>query len=604
MFVAYCLILAVFVYVTPALAFFPRLILDPRLFAITPIISALIIYCLVTILLLCDSYTHLTVIASALVFAVVAGERVRQCASSGRRHFWSKRSYQLYFFHALVLLPFFFKLVTHGFDRGDEIYSWNFWAMQHALSLPIDSSHTGAPYPQLLPKLLSYCYLLLGNFELQLPIKGLLIFFPYMMLNGIGSLCRLSNNDRLAAYGLSLIFVLFICGLSKFFDDAYADPLMTASMALSVVCFLQYYRALKQNTKGQAAITYYGFAVLTAIAGFLSKQPGLLWVAVLTLLTMFSLFEYRKNTTGAVIIKIISLVALMGISVVIWLRTEGHQFEHNAGVIGLSMGNRNLVEQLLMSGYRYLIQMPQLLLLFGLAFYAASLTPILKRLMWLYCLPGVILWLLFGAYQLRLGQQYIVIAWLVLVASQFSLPKTLLSFFHRAHKLHLVAVPPSIKSARLISIIMIATSVSVSAYLWIEFRYVEQPGISMYAGRRIALTRYFGADSQWIYDNLFLNHNTTLWVPSRYLYGLFYPSTNLVSPDYQRYKPYDQSALIAELKQTQPDYVFEISQAVIDGPAASELTRLIATHPQAFEKVADAPNRFNFVTYRIHTDKL
>lgn len=63
--------------------------------------------------------------------------------------------------------------------------------------------------------------------------------------------------------------------------------------------------------------------------------------------------------------------------------------------------------------------------------------------------------------------------------------------------------------------------------------------------------------------------------------------------------PYDASALVDELVRKSPDYVFTVSEAVIDGPASDLLAKVIESCPQAFKHISGPHNRFSFNTYQI-----
>ncbi|MCS5709227.1 hypothetical protein CC99x_009950 [Candidatus Berkiella cookevillensis] len=604
MFVVYCLILAICVYFAPALALFPKLALHPRLFVLTPMISALIVYLLVSFFLILGFYEQSTVIMASVILCSIAVFRVRRNFQTVQ-HYWSKSACKLYFFHAVVLLPFFIKLATHGFDRGDEIYSWNFWAIQHYLSIPIDISHTGAPYPQLLPKLLSYCYQLLGDLSLQLPVKSLLILFPFMMLNAIGLLLKSYRTPNIILYSAGLVFLLFVCNLSQFFDDGYADPLMTSGVILSVICYWRYHhwcQRINRISKGykseKIALSYLLFAVLAAIAAFLSKQPGLQWVAILSVFIVHGLL-FSKPRTAYFKCALMGLLVLLLGAAWLWLSTEGHNFEENKGVIWLSKGNRNLFSQLASSAYTYLIAQPTLLVLFVLAYLSCKQHSLLKVIYGLFLVPGILLWFIFGAYQLRLGQHLMVLAWFVIVASQFK------AFYFFNFEYHLASLSTKIMQyRRQVTLCLVMISVSISALLWYKVCYIEQKGVSLYDGDRIRLSRYFGQDADWIYQNIYKNQSVLLWVPSRYIYGLFYPHTKLATPNYRLNIQYDMQALLDELEEKQPDYVIDVDDAIMDGPAVTYLRTAIAQCPTCFEVVAKAPNRYHFITYRVHHERL
>lgn len=610
-FLVYCLILTVGVYLAPALAVFPRLTTHPRLFALTPILSTLFIYLMVTVLIACNLYQRDIVIGISILLTMIASYRFKQQKQSLNKQYWSLASKRYYFLHALLLLPFFIKLATHGFERGDEIYSWNFWAIQHYLSIPIDFSHTGAAYPQLLPKCLSYCYKILGNIELQLPIKGLLILFPYAMLNAMASLLSFNHRRMIIFYTFSLVFILFGCHIARFFDNGYADPLMTSSLIVSVICYWQYYRWMKirQYWKKSlkrldfVSLSYLFFAYLTAMTAFLAKQPGLLWVVSLSVLTLYQTIIQSQKTRSSVFVPVF-LIGAISFSVYFWLRTEGYQFQNNGGVIGLSKADRDILEQLMFSFHRYLLLKPALLILFISALWLSRKDTLLFTLSLLFFIPGVLLWFIFGAYQLRLGQHLIAFAWFIVLASclRGKSVNTMVALERFkptwVNKVVILNYPKTLIS------LCFSVSVVVSFFLWYKACYIERQNVSLYQGGRVVLNRYFGTDSDWIYQNLYKNSDLLLWVPSRYLYGLFYPHTQLTMPDYQQYTHYDESALLDELLRKKPDYVFAASTAIVDGTASTMLVKLVEQYPAIFEVVAQAPNRFDFITYRFNHHKL
>jgi len=596
-------LLLVFVYLLPALAIFPRWALQPKLAALLPITSSGIIFLLVSILQALDIYQTNTIVVVSLLLACIVGIRVRQAVIK-YPNLWSLTYIKIYALHIFLLLPFFTKLSTHSFDRGDEIYSWNFWAVQHYLSLPIDFSHTGAAYPQLLPKLLSYCYQLLGDLQLQLPVKGLLILFSLSMLITIAcSVATLKNMRNLFFYILGSIFVLFICDLSLFFDDGYADPLMSCGLVLSIWALWHFYRWVQvcqrhaTSKNERRALFYLSLSIVLGSCAFLSKQPALLWVIVLCVLACYSLWQYKaaSNTfKSAVVINVMTLLAV----VVWWFLTEGATFHQNQGVIILSFEGRSIFAQLWHSIQTYLIKKPMLFILFILAYASCRNDIFFSKVWWLFFLPSLLLWFILGAYQLRLGQHLIALAWFMIVATQFSLLKKL--YNSKLNNLcHYVS-----HYQKVLTYAFMTVTISISALLWYKIAYIEQKNISFYQGGRLSLSRYFGLDSDWIYENIYQKPEVKLWVPSRYLYGLFYTRNQLFSPDYSSGTYYTEDTLVKDLSQSQPDYVFVVSEAIIDGPASGVLKQVVQKYPFAFEMVANSPNRFDFITYKLNLAEL
>jgi len=586
MYIIYCLVLLGFVYTLPALALFPHLICSPKMAFAIPVLSAFIIYVVSSLCITLGLFSTPVVTSIALCLGLIAVLRARKVITT-EAFTWTKQDVFLYVFHAAVLLPYFVKLGTHAFDRGDEIYSWNFWAIQHYLLEAIDFSHTGAPYPQLLPKLLAFCYHLLGNVDLQLPVKAMLIVFPWAMLTAVSMSIKQRFVGYFGAYLVLLAYVLGVVGLEQFFNDGYADPLMTAGLITSMVLFWH-----SQQIKDRPGESFYYayLAVLCGVACAHTKQPGLLWVMFsLPLLLWFSTPLNQEKTLWR------QLSALSVIGGLCWLIGEGQGFHHNDGVLWLSLADRDLMTQLFYSIDKYFIHKPFLFLLMVAALLAACSDKLLRKMVLLFALPSLVCWFLFGAYQLRLGQHLIAFAFFVLVASGYASPfkrfksKKWLRFliFCRQKQKHIL-------------IGSLGFSFSLSALLFMQWGWLDQPGVSLYEGGRHSLQRYFGKDAERVYTTIYSSPNSLLWVPSRYLYGLFYHHTQLTTPDYSRYRPYTQMALIEELQRKLPDFVFTVSQDIIDGDASRLLVQTIKACPRSFEIFSVADNKFSFVTYKVN----
>ena len=583
MYLIYFLSILIFVYGLPALACMPKLVYSPLTAFSIPIFSTLVIYIISTLLITVGLFQPNMVLLVTIGLASVAAIRLTLLLKS-KPLSWSLLDKKIYLFQAIILLPYLIKLGTHGFDRGDEIYSWNFWAIQHVFNESIDFSHTGAPYPQLLPKLLAYCYQLLRNIELQLPVKATLIVFPFALLTAMAMVFRQYMAKSALVYILILALVLWGIGLAQFFDDGYADPIMTSALIVSVALFW-----LSQHRLSAASPYFAGLAVLAAIVCAHAKQAGLLWTV--WALPLLLVFAYQREKDKRYLF--LGVFSLLG--AIIWLMTEGAMFHHNEGVLILSFEERGIVKQFLHSVNKYLIHQPLLLCLLVYAGWVSQKNKLLKPMFYFFLIPAWICWFLFGAYQLRLGQHLIAFAWFMVVASGCMLPN--LSKWAQ-FKTYCTVNQKAIFSG------LLGFSVMISATLFVKEIYVAKKDVSLYEGGRHCLQRYFGKDADFIYQTLYSQPDKLLWVPTRYIYGLFYKHTQLTLPDYHVHVPYRKMDLIDELRRKSPDYVFTVSSAVIDGPASGLLDEVIQECPLAFKKVTGSQNRFSFVTYMVNKSTL
>ncbi len=587
MYFIYCLLIWVFVYSLPGLALFPQLITSPRTAFAIPILSVFIIYSLSTLFIAVGLLTTPLATGIAAGLGAVAIWRLKNTIEKGTFS-WSTQDAFIYIFHAILLFPYFIKLGTHAFERGDEIYSWNFWAIQHYFLETIDFSHTSAPYPQLFPKLLAFCYHIVGSLELQLPVRATLVIFPWAMLTAIAMAYRQRITAHLGTYFVLLLYVLAFVGLEQFFDDGYADPVMSSCLIVSVALFWQ------SQQKPGFQINSWMLALWSALCGITAahaKQPALLWV-------FFALpFLFTFTIKGQPKLPYYFLALLVILGGLWWVLGEGRDFHHNRGVLILSFKGRedHLLSQLWFSIHKYFIKQPFLFLLFLTAWISCRNDRVLRNMVILFMIPSMLCWFIFGAYHLRLGQHLIAFAFFVVAASGYALPAKITSWEGWQRFWNWLA-----QRQKQCFLGMVSVSIIMGGLLFVQGAWLEKGRISLYSGGRLSLQRYFGKDADFIYSTVYSDPNALLWVPTRYIYGLFYKHTLLTSPDYPLYEKYNKAALIDEFRRKTPDYVFTVSQAVIDGVGSEVLGQVIALCPNAFEKIASAPNRFDFVTYKVN----
>lgn len=168
MYLIYCLVLLLLVYLAPACALNPALLLSSRTAVAIPFVSIATVVVIQKALELTDRYSHelvllvslaLLVIAVIRVFLLLRSLRPASGMDAGEQRFdWPATHRVLLVLSCLFGLYWAAQLGTSGFDTDDEIYSWNLWAVQHYLGHDIDFYYTQSPYPQLFPILISWCY--------------------------------------------------------------------------------------------------------------------------------------------------------------------------------------------------------------------------------------------------------------------------------------------------------------------------------------------------------------------------------------------------------------------------------------------------------------
>ncbi|MFO1258385.1 MAG: hypothetical protein U1E78_08270 [Gammaproteobacteria bacterium] len=571
--------LLLFVYIVPGLACFPFTLNRPLWFIALPVLSGFVVYCLTSLFIFLGIFNQNTVLGTTGILALAALAhlyRIRlraRCGEQVAADWKGSKQYGVFIFINLcVILPFACKLGTHAFDRGDEIYSWHFWAIQHYFSEPIDFYHTGAAYPQLLPKLLAWGYQILGTVDAQLPSKASLAIFSFTLLNAI-ALVTLKEAKHKLSYLILLIWGLFGIGISRFFDNGYADPVMTAGLIMSIALFIQWVR--EREKLG------IWLSLVCGLAASFAKQPALIW-SVFAFPIGLILFHRKEERKLILWVAGLSLIGALG-----WFGLEGNTFLQNQGVLSASIAGRSWVSQLLFASNQYLLQKPLLTLLILVTAYCIRRDRTLIFLFYGFVIPSLLAWFMAGAYQLRLGQHVIACCLLLIWASPLKLPDG----FH------------FIRSGRYFVAASAALSLGLSLWILSQAYYVTKPGISWNQPGLITLNRYFPKDANQLYSKLYDQDDVLLWVPTRYLYGIFYGHTPVMEPNYQRFKTYNKESLLTELLETSPDYVFTADATVSQGMASPLMLGLIEECPNWFKPISLGPNLYHYQVYELDLSK-
>src|SRR5262249_52430862 len=154
--------------------------------------------------------------------------------------------------------------------------------------------------------------------DYQGAVKVLLAAFPLTMMNAIGFTSKKTKN-------LLLPYLVIVCvsvfpgflnfTFYSFYAIGYADPLLAAAIAVSLMLLLHYCsNPLKKE--------YLFFAVLCGITASLSKQPGLLWCYMgFPALLITKAFVHKKIDKFE-----IAALLLLFIPAAIWLFGPGSRF--------------------------------------------------------------------------------------------------------------------------------------------------------------------------------------------------------------------------------------------------------------------------------------
>ncbi len=588
MYFFYCFLLLAFVYCLPGLSFFPNLVSSPGLFLSIPVVSALVVGILVKLLLWLGCFNQTSLIIISFLFLIISIVRIKKYLQNNSQNLaWSKNQKIMIALSAMLMLQVFVNMGLNSFNSNDEIYSWNMWAVQHFLGLPVDFYYTKSPYPQLFSLIIAYCYKLLGSIELQMPVKCMLALFPFCMIATVATASENKTFAHIAQSCVGVVLLLFCTELNRKFATGLADPVMACAIVISARLYLDY-------TKNEDKIIFLWISLICAIAAAYSKQPALIWTLfAFPLLLIFSK-HIKKIPFHAVAIALISIFLSLA-----WIFGEGQNFNNNTGVINSSFEGRNYIQQLFFSINKYFVKNPFILLIFLGAGISVFKSRKHRTFFIILILPSLFAWFLYGAYNIRLGLHIVALSVLLTAFLEFNIP-----FFNKESKFWKKAdtfLQQHFKKAGIVLFIVIICHSGFTIY---KNKIGHAPGISFKQGGKKTISKYFGELTDYVYNDLYDNPDILLWVPSNYIYGIFFGHTKMIRPDYQQDKAYSKKDLLKELKYYQPDFLFDAGVLAF-GPGSKVLQQLVKEKDNLFERIEpDIKTKFGYVIYKLNKSKL
>ena len=291
-------------------------------------------------------------------------------------------------------------MTSTAFGLHDEIYSWNLWAIEHWQRKPYDLYYTQASYPQLFSYWLSSIYGAQGGFINQTTARFASSLPSLLLITCAVALWRsnLTKRHALAAGALSVWMVL------RTWPDlrlGYADPLMSAQLAVSLLCVLLYL--------SNKRLQWWIMAVAAATLAGLTKQPAVLWACGgLPLLALIGCWRRRWPLSSVVI------ACVGAVIVAFYTFFVMSDITNNGGVFARALGERGVLGTLIHSANRYLVRRPDILFVLLLSWWLARRDFMLHILWWLALAPMIGLWFTLGSYEMRQGLH--VIWWAGLLA--------------------------------------------------------------------------------------------------------------------------------------------------------------------------------------------
>jgi len=477
-------------------------------------------------------------------------------------------------FIAFICLPVLVYMMTSAFDVNDEIYSWNLWARQFYFGESPSFVFTQAVYPQGFSSLLTGFYLILGSLEYQSAAKLSLVILM------VATFCLIVFSQKniykhcFVAYFLVVLY-LYQIGFDKQFQLALADPLMSAYLVAGVYSVLSLTRSEYLSTSKALIIASMFFS-----AAALTKQTALPWALFFGPLLIFQIIkEQNLNSKNIVIAFIPAIVA------VLWLSTSGLGFYENEGVINASFQNRDVMNQIQFSLNKYFVEQPILLLVllgFSWAILRAKTAVLLSA--YAGCITSLFLWLIFGAYDFRLGMHvYLILFMLFLHTPSYDFSSRQSQLFLSNRKVHYYLLV-----ALLIGLLM----QSVKLYQRNQLIYVDTP---VDLGFDMQSTKLMGKEATEQIKAIVGDNKHKIMTTTNYHYGALYGRANLVNPIILETEIKQLS--LRELAKQNISHLFLTSESFSFGGLNSKLNSLIASCPQAFHALSRSNNYTNFHAY-------
>ena len=583
MYVFQTLLIICVVYLAPALALHPKLILNPTTFIAIPFLSAIYILIIQYSMNFIGFYdSRMVQMVSALIFMAAITRTVKTITTGGSSFEWNESSRFIFSINLILIIYIGARLLIHGFDSHDEIYSWNMWAIQHYLGEEIDFYYTQSPYPQFFPKLLSYCYMILGSIEAQTAVKTALIIFPFMVFCIIGLIPSLHTNKILFLHVASILFLLQGLKLDKVFSVGMPDLLVTAAVSASMF-FLIKFRAQPKS------LHLLAFSIICSIAASLSKQPGLI-LAVFSLPALLLLDAVKKRIRW----KVAALGIIPQIIAIAWIFTEGKDFHDNKGVIERSFDDRDTISQLAFSIENNLVSEPSILILIIFTLVALFRAKKGIDIFLLFVAPSIAAWLIYASYDIRAGAPALVTMILLIAYCDYGIRNS-----------STVITNKNLSQQVMPRIILLFLSLTISlagAITTINKTKNQFKAYTLGLSRLNNIIRTFGDDGVDIFSRIQGKDEITLWTPTNYVYGLFYGYVNVIRPQYSEH--YNEKTLLKELQKYKPDYVTN-SGNVPYGPGGVILDKLAnSICPELFERVAGPNNKASISIYKLKKEMI
>jgi hypothetical protein len=488
----------------PALAVYPRLYSGPLLFNSAPVLSIGLMGLLGSLLVTFHLFSPLAVRLIFIMLTLIS-------IFHGIRYYPRVQTWLCYtpatpylFLGFLIVLPLIGKGLHGSMSWNDEVYSWNYWAVSHYFNEPAQWNYTKAPYPQMLPYLITFIYGLYGSIAPQGFVKALFFVFPWMILNLYTYFYVQYQIHSIVIWALIAWACVFLFGHHYvFYITAYADPLMTLGLVLSTGLFLAY-----TQIKNESLLL---MSVVTGIIAAYTKQPALVWI----LLSLPICLSLQQRWIW---------MSVSMISGLFWIVYLGKNFQNNHGVMLNSWADRNIVEELQFVFLQYTVHKPQFAWIYpflgylGFQIFRSKKNPHsslfwVKTIFLVNIIPSLIIWIFTNNYDLRGLMHTLAISGVLLICV---LPE----------KLHTLAGLIGRKTEKRVIVCIILWVSGSFMNIHLNPPYPSNP----FEGSRSQYARFFGKGGDWVNTHLQDKPEIRICSSSYFVGGFFYHHTPVARP--------------------------------------------------------------------------
>jgi hypothetical protein len=466
------------------------------------------------------------------------------------------------------------KLGITSFSTDDEIYSWNLWAIQHFHGQPASFYFTGSPYPQLFPYWIASLYAAIGTITVQVVPRLILALSTLLLGMAVIGVAKIVNWRHAAI--VSLILIITFGPVSIRLAKGLADPLMSAAMIISVMLLIAYAR------EPQKSILLW-LAVVCAVIASLTKQAGLIWACFSLPLTVgIGCLRYKWPKSALII-------ALAGLCIsAIWPLLIAPSFVQNHGVISASMGSRSYLQQFFYAAHRYLIDRPEISLLFVVCIFATWRHAILRLLLVTAFLPMLLAWFLFGAYEIRLGIHVLALAGLLSISALTASATAVEGARDR-----IFTPAPTRRIFMMAATAFIVTGIGFALWFGVSL-LAEKNDVDLSDGAEATLRVQYGPNSKAVFNSL-LRNKDRIWASNPYAFGPFFGRVPVTMPNLTEYSI---DGVKKDLLGFSADYAIATEQPNV--AASVLLTALAQKCPGALAPILQPPNQYGFTLYKVN----